>query len=104
MILDKMNHPKALEEESWLLEGKTIRKIWKEICNSSVPFEQLIGSRPITSSQRNWIQNVSMKYGLSNRVQIKIIRMARTISDMRGEQSITDVAIEEALAMRRIGK
>ncbi|MGM0901275.1 MAG: hypothetical protein ACQEXB_09285 [Bacillota bacterium] len=36
-----------------------------------------------------------MKYGLSDRVQIKIIRMARTISDMRGEQSITDVAIEE---------
>ncbi|WP_404330359.1 YifB family Mg chelatase-like AAA ATPase [Mesobacillus maritimus] len=46
----------------------------REICNSSVPFEQLIGGRPLTSSQQNGLQNLSMKYGLSNRVQIKIIR------------------------------
>jgi len=45
-----------------------------------------------------------MKDGLSNKVQIKIIRMARTISDMRGEQSISDSAIDEALTMRRVGK
>ncbi|MEH7886355.1 hypothetical protein V7654_18810 [Bacillus sp. JJ1609] len=56
----------------------------KEICNSSVPFEQLIGSRPLTDSQQGRLQDLSMKYGLSNRVQIKLIRLARTISDMRG--------------------
>jgi magnesium chelatase family protein len=76
----------------------------KEICNSSVPFEQLIGSRPLTSSQQNRLQEMAMKYGLSNRVQIKLIRLARTISDMRGEQYISDGAIEEALTLRRIRK
>jgi magnesium chelatase family protein len=76
----------------------------KEICNSSVPFEQLIGSKSLTESQQSRLQDLSMKHGLSNRVQIKLIRLARTISDMRGEQFISDVAIEEALTLRRIVK
>ncbi|MBT2692586.1 ATP-binding protein, partial [Bacillus sp. ISL-55] len=75
-----------------------------EICNSSVPFEQLIGNRPLTECQQSQLQDLSMKHGLSNRVQIKLIRLARTISDMRGDQFISDVAIEEALKLRRIGK
>lgn len=37
----------------------------KEICNSSVPFEQLIGSRPLTESQQGRLQDLSMKHGLS---------------------------------------
>lgn len=76
----------------------------KEVCNSSVPFEQLLGNRPLTEAQQSRLQDLSMKYGLSNRVQIKLIRLARTISDMRGEPFISDVAIEEALILRRIGK
>ncbi|WP_102264463.1 YifB family Mg chelatase-like AAA ATPase [Mesobacillus jeotgali] len=76
----------------------------KEICNSSVPFEQLIGNRPLTESQQRRLQDLSMNHGLSNRVQIKLIRLARTISDMRGDQFISDAAIEEALILRRIGK
>ncbi|MEW8972115.1 MAG: YifB family Mg chelatase-like AAA ATPase [Mesobacillus sp.] len=76
----------------------------KEICNSSVPYEQLIGNRPLTSSQQSRLQDLSIKFGLSNRVQIKLIRLARTISDMRSQRFISDEAIEEALTLRKIGK
>ena len=76
----------------------------KEICNSNVPFEHLIGNRPLTSSQQSRLQDLSIKFGLSNRVQIKLIRLARTISDMRSQQFISDEAIEEALTLRKIGK
>ncbi|MDQ0415597.1 putative ATPase with chaperone activity [Mesobacillus stamsii] len=54
--------------------------------------------------QQRRLQELSMKHDLSNRVQIKLIRMARTISDMRGEPFISDVASEEALTLRKIGK
>jgi magnesium chelatase family protein len=49
------------------VRGRQYQRYGREICNSSVPFEQLIGSRPLTSSQQNGLQNLSMKRGLSNR-------------------------------------
>ena len=58
----------------------------KEIHNGSVPFEQLISRSPLTSYQQGHLQNLSMKHGLSNRVQIKIIRLARTIADLKGDK------------------
>ncbi|WLR41555.1 YifB family Mg chelatase-like AAA ATPase [Bacillus carboniphilus] len=72
----------------------------KEVCNGSVPFEQLIKSSPLTSKQQHYLQSISLRYGLSNRVQIKIIRLARTISDLKGENIITNEALKEAMKLR----
>ena len=47
------------------------------------------------------ITNVSVKQNWSNRVQIKVIRLARTISDLAGEERISDQAIWEAMKLRR---
>ncbi|MGM0842283.1 MAG: YifB family Mg chelatase-like AAA ATPase [Bacillota bacterium] len=74
----------------------------REICNGSVPFEELIKTSPLTAGQQSKLQRLSIHQGLSNRVQIKSIRLARTISDIQGEQSITDEALNEALSLRRI--
>ncbi|XQY91626.1 YifB family Mg chelatase-like AAA ATPase [Metabacillus sp. HB246100] len=74
----------------------------KEICNGSVPFEQLIQSSPLTPEQQNDLQQVSSKEGLSNRVQIKIIRLARTIADIKGEDLISDQDLMEAMALRKL--
>ncbi|MGM0753106.1 MAG: hypothetical protein ACQET6_14370 [Bacillota bacterium] len=74
----------------------------KEICNGSVPFEELIKTSPLNTGQQSKLQRLSITQGLSNRVQIKIIRLARTISDLQGEQSITDEALNEALSLRRL--
>jgi magnesium chelatase family protein len=44
----------------------------KEICNGSVSFEQLISNSPITNKQQQYLQSLSIKNGLSNRVQKKL--------------------------------
>jgi magnesium chelatase family protein len=72
-----------------------------EICNAKVPYEQLTRSSPLTESQQKMITQVSSKQQWSNLVQIKIIRLARTISDLAGESNITDESIWKAITLRR---
>lgn len=74
----------------------------KEICNGSAPFEQLIAGSPLTTNQKQHLQSLSIKHGLSNRVQIKIIRLARTIADLKAEKSISDEALGEAMKLRKM--
>jgi magnesium chelatase family protein len=64
-----------------------------EITNAKVPFEQITQTSPITSEQQRMLTNVAVKQNWNNRVQIKIIRLARTISDLAGVNKITDNAI-----------
>ncbi|WHY86053.1 YifB family Mg chelatase-like AAA ATPase [Neobacillus novalis] len=74
-----------------------------EISNAKVPFEVITHTSPLTSDQQNMVSNVAAKQNWSNRVQIKIIKLARTISDLDGEDKITDAAIWEAMTLRRRG-
>jgi magnesium chelatase family protein len=74
-----------------------------EATNAKVPFEVISETSPLTSEQRKMLTNVAAKQNWSNRVQIKIIRLARTISDLAGEEQITDTAIWEAMTLRRWG-
>jgi magnesium chelatase family protein len=74
-----------------------------ETTNAKVPFEILTEKSPITGQQHQMMMNVAAKQNWSNRVQIKIIRLARTISDLAGEAAITDAAIWEAMKLRRWG-
>ncbi|WP_374934126.1 magnesium chelatase subunit ChlI family protein [Neobacillus driksii] len=64
-----------------------------EITNAKVQFEKITQTSPITSEQQRMLTNVAVKQNWSNRVQIKIIRLARTISGLTGENKITDNAI-----------
>ncbi|PAE38173.1 YifB family Mg chelatase-like AAA ATPase [Bacillus sp. 7884-1] len=74
-----------------------------EITNAKVPFEMISQTSPLTNEQQRMLTNVAVKQNWSNRVQIKIIRLARTISDLAGEGKITDQAIWEAMTLRRSG-
>ncbi|WP_369810608.1 YifB family Mg chelatase-like AAA ATPase [Guptibacillus hwajinpoensis] len=74
----------------------------KEVCNGSVSFEQLSSSSPLTRLQQQNLQSLSSAQGFSNRVQIKIIRLARTIADLKGDDIISNEAIEEALLLRKL--
>lgn len=51
--------------------------------------------------QLKMIRQVASKQQWSNRVQIKIIRLARTISDLEGSKVITDESIWKAITLRR---
>jgi magnesium chelatase family protein len=73
----------------------------REVSNAKVPFESLQNVSPLTTEQKRMLTNVSVKQNWSNRVQIKIIRLARTISDLAGEEGISDQAIWEAMKLRR---
>ncbi|WP_040207185.1 YifB family Mg chelatase-like AAA ATPase [Neobacillus jeddahensis] len=74
-----------------------------EVSNAKAPFEIITQTSPITSDQQKMLTTVAVKKNWSNRVQIKIIRLARTISDLAGEDHITDTAIWEAMTLRRQG-
>jgi magnesium chelatase family protein len=72
-----------------------------EITNAKVPFEQLMKTSPLTSNQQKMMTQVSSKKQWSNRVQIKMIRLARTLSDLAGEALISDESIWKAMTLRR---
>ncbi|WP_071392622.1 YifB family Mg chelatase-like AAA ATPase [Bacillus tuaregi] len=72
-----------------------------QVCNAQVPFEKLTATSPLKEHQLNMIRQVSTKRQWSNRVQIKIIRLARTISDLEGSCDITDESIWQAIHLRR---
>ncbi|WP_066321152.1 YifB family Mg chelatase-like AAA ATPase [Bacillus sp. FJAT-29814] len=74
-----------------------------EIPNGRVPYDMLMKTSPLSCSQQRTLQELLMKEGMSNRTQIKIIRLARTISDLEGSTYITDRSIEEAIKLNRPG-
>ncbi|MEW9109043.1 MAG: YifB family Mg chelatase-like AAA ATPase [Cytobacillus gottheilii] len=72
-----------------------------EISNAKVPFEFMTEKSPLKNEQQKMLSKVAAKQNWSNRVQIKIIRLARTISDLAGEEHITDSSLWEACSFRR---
>lgn len=72
----------------------------KELCNSRVSYEMLQKTSPLTPDQQKIIHQLAAKKNWSNRTQIKIIRLARTISDLEGNTAITDQSIWEAVKLR----
>ncbi len=80
--------------------GFQYERYGEERCNGSASMEELTNS--ISPTQLDTLQAISIKLGLSNRVQMKIIRLARTVSDLAGEKSITNEALEEAMSLRKI--
>ncbi|MEH7119237.1 hypothetical protein V7128_17740 [Neobacillus vireti] len=74
-----------------------------EITNAKVPFEIITETSSLTTEQQRMLTNVAAKQNWSNRVQIKIIRLARTIADLAGDEKISDIALWEAVTLRRRG-
>lgn len=75
----------------------------QEVTNANVPFEVLTETDPLTIDQQKLLTGVASKQNWSNRAQLKIIRLARTISDLTGEEHISDQSIWEAMPLRRWG-
>jgi magnesium chelatase family protein len=71
------------------------------ISNARVPIDLLLERSPLSPNQKKFLNRVSSKANLSTRHQIKIIRLARTISDLSGETEITDQALEEATLLKQ---
>ncbi|MED4973288.1 MULTISPECIES: hypothetical protein [Geobacillus thermoleovorans group] len=55
---------------------------------------------PLANRQQLLLQQWASQHQWSNRVQTKIIRLARTISDLKGTEKIADESLWEAMTLR----
>ncbi|AST93589.1 MULTISPECIES: YifB family Mg chelatase-like AAA ATPase [Sutcliffiella] len=83
---------------------KYARKMQRErygnnITNSRVSYDTLLQTSPLQPSQQQMLRHIATKQQLSNRTQIKIIRLARTISDLAQSDTITDQSLWEAVKL-----
>ena len=78
-----------------------MQRYQEQLFNAQVPYEILTATSPLSENQHKMIAQISSKQQWSNRVQIKIIRLARTISDLAGDIHITDESIWKAIQLRR---
>ncbi|WP_018664687.1 YifB family Mg chelatase-like AAA ATPase [Heyndrickxia acidiproducens] len=72
-----------------------------EVCNGTVANELFFEKNSLNKSQSLLLQQYASKENCSSRVQMKMIRLARTLSDLQGEKNITDEALWKALKMKR---
>lgn len=72
-----------------------------EVTNAIVSNEKILDCTSLTEEQEKMMRQWSSKYNWSTRVQMKILRLARTITDLSGLENITNEAIWEAVTMRR---
>ncbi|MFC4025145.1 YifB family Mg chelatase-like AAA ATPase [Oceanobacillus longus] len=77
------------------------KRFGSEVTNAIVANEMLLACTTLNEEQEKMMQQWTSKYNWSTRVQMKILRLARTISDLSGEEAITNEAIWEAVTMRR---
>lgn len=71
----------------------------REITNGRVPYETLLKTSPLSEPQQRFLQRIAYKHGLSNRAQLKIYRLARTIADLQSRNEITEQHLWEALKL-----
>ncbi|KYC64502.1 YifB family Mg chelatase-like AAA ATPase [Heyndrickxia coagulans] len=69
--------------------------------NGTVSTELFLEKNKLSQNQRVMVQQWSSKENYSNRVQIKLMRLARTISDLQGEKELTNESLWKAVTMRR---
>ncbi|QOY37187.1 YifB family Mg chelatase-like AAA ATPase [Anaerobacillus isosaccharinicus] len=91
-----------IRERVSLARSKQYHRYGGQLTNGEVLFDQLVAASPLSIRQKEMLESICIKQGLSNRVHIKIIRLARTISDLRGEEAISDAAICEAFELRNL--
>ncbi|WP_407267968.1 hypothetical protein [Radiobacillus sp. PE A8.2] len=68
-----------------------------------LPGVEGVGFIILNEEQRKIVQQWESEYNCSTRVQMKILRLARTIADLSGSAHITSESIWEAASMRRSG-
>lgn len=73
----------------------------KEVCNGRVSYEQLIKTSNPPEKINQLLNQMALKKKWSNRVQVKIMRLARTITDLRGEDHLSEEAVWEAMSLSR---
>ncbi|AXI01185.1 ATP-binding protein [Sporosarcina sp. PTS2304] len=70
--------------------------------NGTVSYQQLEHTAGFSEIQLQLVSIVCFEQKWSNRTQVKLLRLARTIADLQGSETMTDSAIEEAIEWRKL--
>ena len=70
--------------------------------NGTVPFAYFSKMSLLTDYQKDLLQTVCFEEKWSNRIQTKLMRIARTITDLAGEEEISDVSLQEAVKWKKL--
>lgn len=73
-----------------------------EWLNGFVPFQLFDETCGLTTDQKKEIQQICFEQKWSNRTQMKLLRIARTIADLAGIEHISDEALQEAIQWKSI--
>ncbi|MBE1556049.1 YifB family Mg chelatase-like AAA ATPase [Sporosarcina limicola] len=72
------------------------------LLNGNIPVQTLLATCCISEHQSDYLKEVCFTEKWSNRTQVKLVRIARTIVDLAGETFISDTALHEAIELKRI--
>ncbi len=86
-------------EQAYQLQWSRYKGGW---LNGTVPGSLLIEECGLTKEHTEQLESICYHEKWSNRTQVKLIRIARTIADLAGSATITDAAIEEAVHWKRL--
>jgi magnesium chelatase family protein len=70
-----------------------------EISIGRVSFETLLKEGHISNQHQHSVQNLAFRHNWSNRTQIKIIRLARTIADLQQKKEVSEQNIWDAVKL-----
>lgn len=73
----------------------------KGFVNGNVPVKILLASKPVSESLFKKLSQVCFDEKWSNRTQVKLIRIARTIADLEDEDIVSESAIQEAIDWKK---
>lgn len=68
--------------------------------NGTAPSHLLLESCGLSAAQQQWIHEVCYTKKWSNRTQLKLLRLARTIADLQQSKHLLDVHLEEAISWK----
>lgn len=71
-----------------------------EWLNGFVPLQVLDETSGLTQNHKTLVQTVCFENKWSNRTQVKLLRIARTIADLEGSIAISDEALQEAISWK----
>lgn len=104
----KENHQTS--ESSYVIKNRVIKarerqyeRYGERMLNNRAPFQLIQKTSPITEQQAEELQQICWKHQWSNRTQVKLIRVARTISDLAQETEISDESLKEAVDWKLLG-
>ena len=83
--------------------ARRIQRSRAGVCNAFLDGDLLESCCEMIPSVANIVEKACDRFALSVRAQRRVLRVARTIADMEGEETMGDGHIAEALALRGLG-